>query len=240
VSFRTQATRLSAEAPSGGPEVYVRAEVEIPEEPVQPSVLLTHGAGGDLHTPGLKALSAGLARAGHLVVRADLPYLAAGRKTRPAAEKSVDGFIALANDARQRFGPDDSWVFGGRSYGGRVASMAVAVGLRAAGLLFYSYPLHRPGKQSELRVQHWPMVNVPSLFLEGTRDPFCDLELLDKHLSSLGAPATVHVIAGAEHTLKVPAAHAQGGKAQSEEASVEAVVPVVTEWLRSLTADPPR
>ena len=235
MTFRTEAIQLRAEAPSGGGELYVRAEVEIPSQPVQPSVLLTHGAGGDLHTPGLKALSAGLADAGHLVVRADLPYLAAGRKTRPAAEKSVDGFIALADDARHKFGSHDAWVFGGRSYGGRVASMAVASGLQATGLLLYSYPLHRPGKKSELRVQHWPKVNVPSLFLEGSRDPFCDLDLLTKHLSSLGAPATVHVIPGAEHTLKVPAAHAEGGKAQSEEATVKALVPVVTDWLRTLT-----
>lgn len=112
--------------------------------------------------------------------------------------------------------------------------MAVASGLQAVGLLLYSYPLHRPGKRSELRVQHWPRVNVPSLFLEGTRDPFCDLELLREHLTSLGAPATVHVIPGAEHTLKVAAAHAESGRAQSEEATVKAVVPVVTDWLRSL------
>lgn len=234
MTFRTEATKLKTEAPSKKEELYVRAEVEIPSERVQPSVLLTHGAGGNLHTPGLKALSAGLADAGHLVLRADLPYLAAGRKTRPAAEKSVDGFTALADDARQKFGPDDAWVFGGRSYGGRVASMAVASGLQAAGLLLYSYPLHRPGKKSELRVQHWPQVNVPSLFLEGTRDPFCDLELLRKHLGSLGAPATVHVIPGAEHTLKVSAAHAESGKAQSEEATVKSLIPVVTDWLRTL------
>jgi uncharacterized protein len=237
VTFQTKTTRLCAKT-ARGDEIYVRAEVEIPERPLQPSVLLTHGAGGDLHTRGLMALSAGLAEAGYLVVRADLPYVAAGSKSRPGAEKSVDGFIALADDACQQLGPEDPWVVGGRSYGGRVASMAVAAGLRAAGLMFYSYPLHRPGNPSDLRVQHWPRIKVPSLFLQGSRDPFCDLGLLNSNLSSLSAPATVHVVPGGEHTLRVAAARSEGGKAQSEEVTVRGLIPVVADWLRNLPSAP--
>jgi hypothetical protein len=112
--------------------------------------------------------------------------------------------------------------------------MAVAAGLDVAGLLFYSYPLHRPGNPQELRVGHWPDIKVPCLFLEGTRDPFCDLELLHRHLGSLAGPVTVHVVKGAEHTLKVPAAHSEDGKAHSEEATVTSLIPVVVDWLRGL------
>ncbi|MGH2810933.1 MAG: alpha/beta family hydrolase, partial [Actinomycetota bacterium] len=124
-------------------------EVDRPAgRPQEPSFFLTHGAGGDLSSPGLKGFSAALAAAGHLSVRANLPYRTAGRKTPPAAERSVGGLTALFEEARQQFGPQAIWVAGGRSYGGRVASMAAAEGLAAAGLIFFPYPLHRPGDPS--------------------------------------------------------------------------------------------
>ncbi|HEX2180593.1 MAG TPA: alpha/beta family hydrolase, partial [Actinomycetota bacterium] len=156
-------------------DLQVMAEVDEPlGDPLPLRFLLTHGAGGDRNTAGLKALGRGLAERGYLVVRPDLPYRAAGRASPPLAEKSVPGLVATLEAARRETG-EGPWVVGGRSYGGRVASMAVAGGLNAAGLLLYSYPLHRPGDPSQLRVAHWPQIKVPSLFLEGTNDPFCDL-----------------------------------------------------------------
>jgi uncharacterized protein len=213
----------------------VRAEAHRPDgDPSSPSFFLTHGAGGDLNTPGLTALAEGLAAAGHLVVRADLPYRAAGRSTPPAAEKSIPGFTESFLEARQLFGPEERWVVGGRSYGGRVASMAVAEGLDAAGLLLYSYPLHRPGDPSQPRVAHWPKIEVPALFLEGTNDPFCDLGLLDTLLPQLGGPATVHLVQGGDHSLKVAAARAPDGKARSERAVVLGLAEVIEDWARRL------
>lgn len=122
-------------------DIQVPAEVDGPESSDRVHFLLTHGAGGDRNTAGLKALSLGLAEHGYLVVRPDLPYRAAGRSTPPLAERSVPGFNNIVASAREQFGPDALWVVGGRSYGGRVASLAVAGGLDAAGLLLYSYPL---------------------------------------------------------------------------------------------------
>lgn len=220
--------------------ILVRAEVHRPDaEATAPCFFLTHGAGGDLNTPGLKALAEALAANGHLVVRADLPYRAAGRSTPPAAEKSVPGFAQSFLDAKLRFGPEVPWVVGGRSYGGRVASMAVAEGLDAAGLLLYSYPLHRPGDPSQPRVAHWPRIKVPSLFLEGTNDPFCDLDLLNTLLPQLGGPAAVHVISGGDHSLRVAAARAPDGKARSERSVVLSLAPVIEEWVRSVVVQAP-
>lgn len=219
--------------------VQVEAEVQRPERPAaEPFFFLTHGAGGDRNTPGLRALAETLAEAGHLVVRADLPYRAAGRKSPPVAERSVPGLSAAYSDAVERLGAERLWVVGGRSYGGRVASMAVAGGVDAAGLLLYSYPLHRPGDPSELRVDHWPRIEVPVLLLEGDGDPFCDLSLLRQMLPRIKGRATLHVVPGGDHSLKVGAAKAPDGQARSAVAVVRTLGPVVEEWAKVLVQAP--
>lgn len=209
---------------------HLPAEIDEPAGDPRPiRFLLTHGAGGSLATPGLKALGKALAQRGFLTIRFDLPYRAAGRKAPPKAEASVAGFTGAFEDAREQFG--GGWVVGGRSYGGRVASMAVAGGLEAAGLLLYSYPLHRPGDASEPRVQHWPEIKVPTLFLEGTHDPFCDAETFERHLPELGGRAQVHQVAGGDHSLKVSKKNAPDGKAVSEAKVLESLAEAVEAWV---------
>lgn len=209
----------------------VAAEVDVPGGRQQgPRFLLAHGAGGDRNTPGLRALAGVLAEQGFLVVRPDLAYRAAGRASPPRAERSVDSFAATVRAAQDRWGYERPWVVGGRSYGGRVASMAVAQGLPACGLLLYSYPLHRPGDPSQPRVAHWPEIRVPCLFLEGTEDPFCDLEVFRRHLPHLGGPPTVHLVQGADHSLRITRKRSPDGKARSEAAVVAGLAPVVREW----------
>lgn len=224
----------SRSIPLAAGDLRIQAEVDEPlGDPLPLRFLLTHGAGGDRNTAGLKALGKGLAERGYLVVRPDLPYRAAGRASPPLAEKSVPGFIATFEAARRETG-EGPWVVGGRSYGGRVASMAVAGGLNAAGLLLYSYPLHRPGDPSQPRVAHWPQIKVPSLFLEGTNDPFCNLGVFRRHLPELGAAPAVHVVEGGDHSLRVAKMNAPDGKARSEAAVVASLIPVIEEWAAAL------
>jgi uncharacterized protein len=123
-----------------------------PPVDVRPTVLLTHGAGGDLDGPGLVALAEVLAHRGHRVVRANLPHRELGQRGAPRADRSVGAFRQIVEAAQAELSESGPWVLGGKSYGGRVASMAVADGLAAAGLLFYGYPLHPPGKLDQLRV----------------------------------------------------------------------------------------
>lgn len=215
-------------------EIQVQAEVDSPDGTPRAGFLLVHGAGGDRNTAGLKSLAAGLARQGYLVIRPDLPYRATGRSTPPLAEKSVPGFVNIVQSARAQFGTDAPWVVGGRSYGGRVASMAVAEGLDAAGLLLYSYPLHRPGNAAEPRVAHWPKILIPSLFLEGDHDPFCDLGVFNRYLLDMGIKARVHVVKGGDHSLRVAKVNSPDGKARSEDSVVESVIPVIEDWVSTL------
>lgn len=212
-----------------------RAEADIPAgKSEKPYVFLTHGAGGDLNTPGLRSLSQGLAEGGHLSVRVDLPYRAADRKSPPLAARSVPGTIGIFEEVRGKWGANVAWVAGGRSYGGRVVSMCVTEGLQVAGLVFYSYPLHRPGDASDLRVEHWPKIEVPCLFLTGDHDPFCNLDALKRNLNRISGPVTLKVIEGAEHSLKVSGSRAPHGKARSEEQVLSELAPEVVAWMQGL------
>lgn len=197
------------------------------------SVLLAPGAGGDLDGDGITALAETLAATRCTVVRANLPYREAGRRA-PRADRSVPGYRAVLEAAREAVGDPRPWVLGGKSYGGRVASMLVATGQPAAGLLFYGYPLHPPGKPESLRVDHWPEVNVRTLFLQGDRDTFCDLALLEHHLYKLPRRATLHVVAGGDHSLRVTRAASPTGTASSEASTIVGLKGELAAWLSTL------
>jgi predicted alpha/beta-hydrolase family hydrolase len=93
---------------------------------------------------------------------------------------------------------------GGKSMGGRIASMAAAEGMPAAGLVFLGYPLHPPGRPEKIRDAHLPDVPVPMLFLQGSRDTFARPDLLAGVLARLG-PRAQHVeVAGGDHSFRVP------------------------------------
>ena len=234
MKIRPKALKLA----SGDPRAEsVSAVIDLPERPRGHGLMLTHGSGSDLASRGLTALSQGVARQGHPSVRFNLPYREQGAAFPPAAEKSVPAFTRIAAGARAKLGPRRQWIVGGRSYGARVASMAVAEGLPAKGLVFYSYPLHPPGKLQELRVAHWPRITVPCLFLQGTDDEFCDLALLVTHVTQLGAPATIHVVDGGDHALQVPAAKDRARR--EEEETLETLARVVAKWIAALDRPAP-
>lgn len=214
----------------------VTARVHRPTRTTGPALLLVHGAGGDLDDAGLVALADAVASQGHLVVRANLPYREAGAKRRPPrADRAVPGFVALLASARE-LAPDAVWAVGGKSYGGRVATLAVAEGAEAAGIVLYSYPLHPPGKPERLRVDHWPEIPVPCLFLQGTRDTFGSPELLDANLRKLGRRATVEIVTGGDHSLRVTGKAAPDGVPKAPAVVLAGLGDIVTTWLDALDA----
>lgn len=212
----------------------VTAVVQVPAEVTGPSVLLVPGAGGDLDSAPLVALADAIAREGMRVVRANLPYREAGRPRPPRADRAVPGLRAIVAAAREAVDADGPWVVGGKSYGGRVATLAVAEGLEVAGLLLYGYPLHPPGRPERLRVAHWPDVDAPCLFLQGTRDTFGSPELLEEHRTKLPRRTTVHLVEGGDHSLRVTGKAAPDGRPRSAEAVVGDLGPVVAGWTRTL------
>jgi hypothetical protein len=165
------------------------------------AALLFPGAGSGRDHPALVAIERALAP--QPVVRADFPYRRAGRKAPDRAPKLVacvrDEAAALAASAGVA---PRAVVLGGRSMGGRVCSLAVAEGLPAAGLVLVAYPLHPPGRPERLRVDHFPQIAVPCLFVSGTRDPFGTPDELEAHTSAIAGDVSHVWVDGGRHELK--------------------------------------
>lgn len=198
------------------------------------NLLLAPGAGGDLDGAPLVALAGSVAAHGHRVVRVNLPYREAGKGGAPRAERSVPGYRAVLEAARRELDPEGTWIAGGKSYGGRVATMAVADGMEVDGLVLYGYPMHAPGKPERLRVEHWPRVDAPCLFLQGTRDTFGSVALLEEHRRHLPRRATVEVVEGGDHSLAVTGKASPDGRPHRAEEVVAGLGSVVADWISRL------
>ena len=159
-------------------------------------VLLTPGAGATRDNRTLVALDTALTAAGLPVRRVDLPRGATAAPTRVREE--ADAFAADLGVGTERL------VVGGRSFGGRMSSMAVADGLAVAGLLLLSYPLHPPGRPEQLRIEHLPRITVPVLAVSGATDPFGTPDELATHLATLAGPTTLVVVPGAHGPADAP------------------------------------
>jgi predicted alpha/beta-hydrolase family hydrolase len=136
------------------------------------SILLAHGAGAPMDSPAMTALSKSLAEAGLRVARFEFAYMASrrtssSRKPPPRAETLIPEYVAAIAALKAR-GP---LIIGGKSMGGRVASM-IADERQAAGLLCLGYPFHPVGKPTQLRTAHLAQLKTPTLIVQGTRDPF--------------------------------------------------------------------
>ncbi len=165
------------------------------------ALLLTPGAGSDRNQPSLVAIEAAVTPMP--VARVDFPYRRAGRKAPDRAPRLVACVVEEAAGLAGRAGVSpDRVVLGGRSMGGRMCSMAVAEGLVASGLVLISYPLHPPGRPERLRTEHFPAVEVPCLFISGTRDPFATPGELEAASAHIAGPVTHVWIEGAGHGLK--------------------------------------
>lgn len=197
------------------------------------ALVLAHGAGGDMNAPLLVGVATGLAERGHAVLRFNFPYKEQGKKAPDPAPKLEAPFRAAVEAMRAAMGPALlRLVVGGKSLGGRVASLVVAAGMPASGLVFLGYPLHAPGKKKALRDKHLEAIRAPMLFVQGTRDPLCDLALLRPVLAHLSPRASMHVVEGGDHSLDVPKSHGR----TREDVQAE-VVEAIDDWLRRPSAE---
>jgi len=160
------------------------------------AVLLAPGASATRDHPSLVAVEDALRPVGVPVDRIDLP-----------SRKAVGGVLDLVRDgaaalaARTGLVPA-RLVLGGRSFGGRMCSMAVADGLAALGLVLVSYPLHPPGRPEKARTEHLPRITVPCLFLSGTRDAFATPAELEAATAAIPGPVTHVWVDGGDHGLR--------------------------------------
>jgi uncharacterized protein len=166
------------------------------------TVVVAHGAGAGMDHPFLVGFCRAMAEAGIATLRFNFPYVERGRRSPDPERVLRETWLAAFEDATGRAGTR-SVLAGGKSLGGRIASMCVADGLPAAGLVFLGYPLHAPGKTDRLRAEHLARIEVPMLFLQGTRDPFAQPDLLAGVLKGLGDRATLVPIEGGDHSFRV-------------------------------------
>lgn len=163
-------------------------------------LLLFPGAGSASTHSSLVAIEAAIAPM--VCVRADFAYRKAGRK---APDRPPVLLQAVREAAAPMLAADDELVLGGRSMGGRICSLAVADAndpLPAKGLVLICYPLHPPGKPDTLRVEHFPRLHVPCLFISGTKDAFGTPSELEHWTATIPGPVTHQWLDGKGHDLK--------------------------------------
>ena len=188
----------------------VVAEPEDGRDGTADVIVLAHGAGTDMHHPFMTFFHESLALAGWLSVKFNFPYKELGRKAPDPAARLEDAYERVLAHVRETLRPAPRRLFiGGKSMGGRIAANVAArdadTGRHGlAGLVFLGYPLHAPKRHDRLRSENLMKITAPMLFVEGTNDPFCRLDLLDEVLERVTAATTTHLIEGGNHDFRVP------------------------------------
>ena len=166
--------------------------------------VFAHGAGAGMSHPFMSDLATALGDRGIATLRYQFPFMEDGGRPPDSPAAAHIAVRAAVNCAAKTL-PGVPLYAGGKSFGGRMTSQAQAetplVGV--AGLIFIGFPLHASGKPSRDRARHLSDVQIPMLFLQGTRDALADLGLMEEATSDLGARAHLHVIDGADHAFHV-------------------------------------
>jgi uncharacterized protein len=168
--------------------------------------VFAHGAGAGMSHPFMSAVAAELGARGIATLRYQFHYMEQ-RAKHPDPPKLAQATVRAAAAEATRLFPGLPLFAGGKSFGGRMTSQAQAAsplpGVR--GIVFLGFPLHPPGRPSEERARHLFDLQIPTLFLQGTRDEFADLQLLRPLIARLGARARLKVFEDADHSFHVPA-----------------------------------
>jgi predicted alpha/beta-hydrolase family hydrolase len=170
-----------------------------PDGDARSALVLAHGADNGMDTRLLIDIAEALAARGVAVLRFNFPYMDAGRRGPDPQPRLEACYRAVAGAVAEEF---ERLYLGGKSMGGRIASQVVADGFPAGGLVFLGYPLHPPGQPERIRDAHLRQIEVPMLFLQGTRDPFATPGILHATVKGLASARLVE-IDGGDHSFKV-------------------------------------
>ena len=166
-------------------------------------LVLGHGASTTMRHATLQEIAEALADANVATFRYNFPYAehGKGRDSQAVCTETVRSAVAAAHEAA----PDLPLLAGGHSFSGRMTSTAASESPLdgVQGLIFFSFPLHQPGKPERTRADHLAAVTVPMLFLSGSRDELAEMDLLRPVCEQLGGRATLHVVDTADHGYKV-------------------------------------
>ncbi|HMF83182.1 MAG TPA: alpha/beta family hydrolase [Acidimicrobiia bacterium] len=204
-----------------------------PKRGADRAVLLAHGAGSDMHAATLEHVADALAAVKVPSLRFNYPYRDAGRKS-PDRAAVLDAATreAAAELARVTKLSPERLVLGGRSMGGRHCSLVVGDDqdpVPALGLLLLGYPLHAAGKPDQPRIEHFPRLRVPCLFVSGTRDSLASHDALTTAVKAIKGPVTMHWLESADHGYRPKKSSGR----TADEVAAE-VSDVSVRWVQSL------
>ena len=165
------------------------------------AVILAHGAGQGVDSPFMTFFHEALPKRGVLSVQFNFDYMNQGRKIPDPQPKMQALYRQVVGEVAETHHPKKI-IIGGKSMGGRVASYIAADTAGVSGLVFLGYPLHPPGKQDKLRDEHLYGIELPMLFLSGTKDPFAERPLLEMVAGRLGNRAALVWTERGDHSLK--------------------------------------
>ncbi|HKR36209.1 MAG TPA: alpha/beta family hydrolase, partial [Steroidobacteraceae bacterium] len=193
--------------------------------------VFAHGAGAGMHHASMTSVADDLSRQGVATLRYQFPYMESGSR-RPDPPALCHATVRAAVAAAARLAPGLPLVAGGRSFGGRMTSQAQALAPLpgVTGLAFLAFPLHPAGRPSQERADHLSDVNIPMLFLQGTRDELATLELLQPVVQRLGARATLKLLQDADHSFHVRASSGRRDPDVRQE-----LVLAMVDWIAGLT-----
>jgi predicted alpha/beta-hydrolase family hydrolase len=204
-----------------------------PKRGADRAVLLAHGAGADMHGSTLARVADALADARIPSLRFNYPYRDAGRKSPDRAAVLEAATREAAGELARRVKlPPERLVLGGRSMGGRYCSMIVGADdepVGALGLLLLGYPLHAAGKPDQPRVDHFPRIRVPCLFVSGTRDSLASQDALKDAVKAIKGKVTMHWLESADHGYRPRKASGRTADDVADEAA-----DVSVDWVQSL------
>ena len=202
-------------------------------ENVRAGYVLAHGAGAGMAHPFMTAIATALARRGIATLRYQFPYMEK-RSKRPDAPKLAHATVRAAVAEAARLLPGVALIAGGKSFGGRMTSQAQAIaampGVR--GLAFLGFPLHPAGVPSSDRAAHLFDVQVPMLFLQGTRDDLADLQLLQPLAAELGSRATLTLVDDADHSF-----HVRKSSGRGDAQVIEELADALSTWVGTVLSD---
>ena len=193
------------------------------------ALVLAHGAGAGQKSAWMVKAARAMAEREISCATFDFPYISAGRKVPDKAPVLEDHWRATVEEARHGFTSLPLFI-GGKSMGGRIASQIAAQGLAGiAGVVFFGYPLHPPGRPEQRRDAHLPQIAQPMLFVQGSRDTFGTEDEIAALLPRL-QHATLHVIRGGDHSFKVP------GGAKAQQPAFDEAIDAAAAWIKAQAA----
>jgi len=192
--------------------------------------VFAHGAGGGMQQPFMDKVAAGLARRDIATFRYQFPYMEK-KKRRPDKPMIAHATIWTAVVEAAKLCPGLPLIAGGKSFGGRMTSQAQAKAPLpgVAGLAFLGFPLHADNKPSMERAEHLARIDIPMLFLQGTRDRLADLRYLEPVIEELGPKAKLHEIAWGDHSFLV-----LRKSGRNHEEALDEVLDTLAGWIKEL------